>query len=192
LISDAEQYSELVRLYGEYGDDELIALGRRVGDLTETAQEALKGELARRRLIVSPEVKQPVVDLSSRAEGEVSLFEFAELAPDDCVWEFAEIDDAEAASAALASAGIRNQVISQATRKFDMRGPRVVVAPDDAERAATVLAQPISEEFRKSEKVGDFEIPTCPGCGAADPLLEEIEPTNKWRCEACDRVWVDS
>jgi hypothetical protein len=62
LIRDAEQYSELVRLYGEYGDDELIALGRQVGDLTETAQEALKGELARRRLSVSPEVKEPVVE----------------------------------------------------------------------------------------------------------------------------------
>jgi hypothetical protein len=191
LVSDSEQYSELTRLYAEYGDDELIALGRQVGDLTETAQEALKGELARRRLVVSPKVKEPVVDEVEEEESDVSLFEFAELAPDDCVWEFAETDDAEAASAVLSSARIRNQVLSQATRKFDMRGPRVVVAPDDAERAATVLAQPIPEEFRKSEKVGDFEIPTCPGCGAADPLLEEIEPTNKWRCEVCDRVWVD-
>ena len=42
MIGDAEQYSELARLYADYGDEELIALGRQAGDLTEIAQEALK------------------------------------------------------------------------------------------------------------------------------------------------------
>jgi len=89
LISDAEQYSELVRLYGEYGDDELIALGRRVGDLTETAQEILKGELARRKLVVSPEVKEPVGDVIA-AEKNDPGDGFGWLAPEDCITEFAE------------------------------------------------------------------------------------------------------
>ena len=50
MIGDAGQYQELVTLYGSYGDDELIEMGRGMADLTETAQEALKGELTRRGL----------------------------------------------------------------------------------------------------------------------------------------------
>ena len=41
MIGDAAQYQELVTLYGSYGDDELIELGRGMADLPEMAQEAL-------------------------------------------------------------------------------------------------------------------------------------------------------
>ena len=194
MIRDSEQYSELVRLYGEYGDDELIALGRQVGDLTETAQEALKGELARRRLVVSTEVKEPVVEEVEAIEedDDRSLpLGFGRLAPEGCIKEFAESEDALAAVEMLRAEGIKCEVMLP--QALDMRAPRVAVAPADAERAAALLAKPIPEEFREMVRTRDqFEIPTCPGCGAADPLLEEIEPTNKWRCEVCDRVWVDS
>jgi hypothetical protein len=189
LISDAEQYSELVRLYGEYGDDELIALGRRVGDLTETAQEILKGELARRKLVVSPEVKEPVGDVIA-AEKNDPGDGFGWLASEDCITEFAESEDALAAGEMLRTEGIECEVMLP--QGLDMRAPRVAVAPTDVERAAILLAKPIPEEFRVMVRTRDqFEVPTCPGCGATDPLLEEIEPTNKWRCEVCDRVWVD-
>jgi hypothetical protein len=189
LVSDSEQYSELTRLYAEYGDDELIALGRQVGDLTETAQEALKGELARRKLIVSPKVKEPVVD-EIAAEKDDPRDGFGWLAPEDCITEFAESEDALAAGEMLRAEGIECEVM--VPQSLDMRPPRVAVAPADVERAAALLEKPIPEEFRILVRTRDqFEVPTCPGCGAADPLLEEIEPTNKWRCEVCDRVWVD-
>ena len=54
MIGDAAQYQELVTLYGSYGDEELIGLGRGMADLTEIAQEALKGELSRRGLKIAP------------------------------------------------------------------------------------------------------------------------------------------
>lgn len=190
MIGDAGQYSELVRLYGEYGDDELIALGRQVGDLTETAQAALKGELARRKLVVSPEAKERVVEEVEVEEDLLLPSGFGRLAPEGCVKPFAESEDALAAGEMLRAEGIECEVMLP--QALDMRAPRVVVAPFDAERAATLLAGPIPEEFRVMVRTRDqFEVPTCPGCGAADPLLEEIEPTNKWRCEVCDRVWVD-
>ena len=126
LISDAEQYSELVRLYGEYGDEELIALGRRVGDLTETAQEVLKGELARRRLRVSPEVKEPVVN-EIAAEKDDPQDGFGWLAPEDCITEFAESEDALAAGEMLRAEGIECEVMLP--QGMDMRAPRVAVAP---------------------------------------------------------------
>ncbi len=190
MIGDAEQYSELARLYAEYGDDELIALERHVGDLTEAAQEVLKGELARRRLSVSPEVKEPVV-VELEGEDDRSLPPgFGRLAPEGCIKEFADSEDALAAGEMLRAEGIECEVMLP--QSLDMRAPRVAVAPADAERAATLLAGPIPEEFRVMVRTRDqFEVPTCPGCGAADPLLEEIEPANKWRCEVCDRVWVD-
>lgn len=191
MISDAEQYGELVRLYGEYGDDELIALGRQVGDLTETAQAILKAELVRRRLVVSPEVKEPVVEEAIEEDDDRSLpLGFGRLAPEGCITEFAENEDALAAGEMLRAEGIECDVVLP--QGLDMRAPRVAVAPADVERAATFLAKPIPEEFRVMVRTRDqFEVPTCPSCGAADPLLEEIEPTNKWRCEVCDRVWVD-
>ena len=187
---DSEQYSELARLYAEYGDNELIALRRQAGDLTEAAQEVLKGELARRRLNVSPAVKEPV-DEEVGTEDDRSLPPgFGRLAPEGCIKEFADSEDALAAGEMLRAEGIECEVMLP--QSLDMRAPRVAVAPADAERAAPLLAMPIPEEFRVLVRMRDqFEAPTCPGCGAADPLLEEIEPTNKWRCEVCDRVWVD-
>ena len=43
MIGDAAAYQELVALYGGYGDEELVGLSRNIGDLTEIAQEVLKG-----------------------------------------------------------------------------------------------------------------------------------------------------
>ena len=189
MIGDAEQYSELARLYADYGDEELIALGRQAGDLTEIAQEALKGELTRRSLTVSPAVKAAPGD-SSEEDALSPSQGFGWLAPEGCVKEFAESEDALAAGEMLRAEGIECEVMLP--RDLDMRAPRVAVAPADAERAATSLSEPIPEEFRILVRTRDqFVVPTCPGCGATDPLLEEIEPTNKWRCEVCDRVWVD-
>jgi hypothetical protein len=191
LIGDAEQYGDLTRLYAEFGDDELIAQGRAMGDLTETAQEVLKGELARRRLSVAPAEKTPIVD--TVLDDELSLPPgFAWMAPERCIKEFAESEDALAAMEMLRAEGIACEVILPRGGYLDMGAPRLAVAPADSERAATLLSVPIPEEFRALVRTRDqFVVPTCQGCGAPDPLLEEIEPTNKWRCEVCDRVWID-
>ncbi|HEY6377038.1 MAG TPA: hypothetical protein VIX90_16075 [Edaphobacter sp.] len=110
---DSEQYSELARLYAEYGDDELIALGRQVGDLTEAAQEVLKGELARRRLSVSPEVKELVVEEDEVEEEDDRLLPsgFGRLAPEGCIKEFADSEDALAAGEMLRAEGIECEVM---------------------------------------------------------------------------------
>ncbi len=43
MIGDAAQYQELVALYGGYGDEELLTLGRYVADLTEVGAGSLEG-----------------------------------------------------------------------------------------------------------------------------------------------------
>src|SRR5258708_26374211 len=126
MIGDAAQYQELVTLYGSYSDDELIGLGRGIGDLTETAQEALKSELARRGL-----------KLASAAElGETRILTdedlqdmraYAELAPAECIFDFEDERAASAAYYALTGEGIEAIVVSPGGAKSDNRGPRVVV-----------------------------------------------------------------
>jgi hypothetical protein len=88
---------------------------------------------------------------------------------------------------ALFTAGIESVIPGRV--QGSMSAPRVVVAPRDAVNAALILSRPIAGEA--SEDGMDFVEPTCPVCGTADPLLESVEPTNQWRCEACDHVWSD-
>ena len=40
-------------------------------------------------------------------------------------------------------------------------------------------------------KMPEFEAPKCPKCGAEDPVLESVEPTNTWLCEACGKRWTE-
>jgi hypothetical protein len=67
--------------------------------------------------------------------------------------------------------------------------PRLIVAPDDANAAQQILARP-THDASPADMV--FVEPACPKCGAPDPLLESVEPTNEWRCEACGNVWSDA
>lgn len=191
MIGDAEQYERLTRLYGEFGDKELLALARDMSDLTETAQEVLRAEIAHRRLDLPPQVSGLAADAA--VDDTTSRNRFGSVAPEDCVWEFAENEDALAAGEALRAAGIECEVILPSAERFDWRAPRLAVVPEDIARATAILSQPIPEEFKILVRTRDqFVVPICPGCGAADPLLESIEPTNQWRCEVCDRVWLES
>jgi rubrerythrin len=191
MIGDAAQYRELTELYSSYGDDELIALGRGIADLTETAQEALKGELAKRGLTISasePEVREAL------SEDELAdLRAYAELAPAECTFEFEEGPGASAAYLALTEAGIDSVVLASSSANFGLRGPRVVVAPQDAERAAAILSHPLAERFRSEAEQApeEFDLPRCPACGSEETLLESAEPVNEWRCDDCGKTWLE-
>ena len=202
MIGEADKYQEFVERYRAYGDVELLQLAASAGDLTEAAQQALTNEMAARKLVL-PEA----APVSARrrelgmAEGDgpdeksfVSLREFATLAPEECVWEYADAEDAAAASRALAADGIESVVVPAGGRYgTDSRPPRLVVGPEDVDRAEQILSRPIAEEFR-GENAGEdtYVEPVCPACAAAEPVLEAVDPANEWRCEACGHVWVDA
>jgi hypothetical protein len=192
MIGDAAQYQELVTLYGSYGDDELIRLGRGIGDLTEMAQEALKGELTRRGLKIASAAQQ--------AEGRVLTDEdlqdmraYAESAPAECIFDFEDERAASAAYYALTAQGIDAIVVSPGGAKSDDRGPRVVVTPKDAERAAAILSQPSTDELKAEteETPEEFALPRCPACGGEETLLESVDPVNQWRCDDCGHTWLE-
>jgi hypothetical protein len=193
MIGDAAQYQELMTLYASYGDEELLALARGMSDLTEMAQEALRGEISRRGLKASssPEHAEPRV-LSE--DDLADLRAFATLAPAECVFVYEDGRGASAASLALQEAGIQSIVLQPDGSWADARGPRVVVAPEDAEGAARVLSQPLAERFRREVEESvpeEFDVPQCPKCGSHETLLEAVDPANQWRCDDCGHDWLE-
>jgi hypothetical protein len=114
------------------------------------------------------------------------------LAPDECTFAFEEERAAAAAYYALTAEGIEAIVISAESREFDNRGPRVVVTPKDAKRAAAIL-QPSPKTLRTQadETPEEFALPCCPACGSEETLLESVDPVNQWRCDDCGKVWLE-
>jgi hypothetical protein len=193
MIGDAAQHEQLARLYGEFGDEELLALGRKITDLTDVAQEVLKREISRRGLSISPETVTAATTVLDEREA-AELWKYAGLAPPECVFEFGEGDVASAARMTLAEAGIESVAVPHQEAKYELRGPRLVVAPEDAERAAFILAQPTVEKLKgdaEAMMAEEFHEPVCPACGAEESVLESVEPANRWRCDACGEVWME-
>ena len=193
MIGDAAQYQELVTLYASYGDEELMTLARGMSDLTEMAQEALRGEISRRGLKVSATPERSETRVLSE-DDLADLRAFAALAPAECVFEYEDGHGASAASLALREAGIESVVLQQDGSRMDVRGTRVVVAPEDAEEAARVLSQPLAERFRREVEESapeEFALPQCPKCGGNETLLEAVEPANQWHCDDCGHDWLE-
>src|SRR5258707_930918 len=166
-----------------------VTLIEALGGGWELSQEALTGELTRRRIpIPSPKSAMP----KDVREPDPAIDRFVDLAPEDCVWEFAETEDALAASEALRASGIESSVILPRADTLDMGAPRLAVSPQDVQRTEAILSKPIPEEFRILVRTRDeFVVPCCRRCGSVDPLLESIEPTNQWRCDQCGHTWSE-
>jgi len=193
LPGQITEYQRLGDLYRDLSDSELLGLMQDRQSLTEIAQDVLRAEVSARRLEIpakSSSVKAPEEQMEPLFPFPGS---FAALSSEDCVWEFANEEDAKAAGAMISAAGVYYDLLLPGSRRFDMRAPRLAVLPEDVERAREILSQPIPEEFRQQASTPeDFVTPACPQCRAADPLLETIEPGNTWHCEACGHVWEET
>jgi ribosomal protein L37AE/L43A len=190
MIGDAAQYQELLTLYSSYSDGELIALGRGMADLTEMAQEALKGELTRRGLKLTPVAKPEVRVISD--EDLADMRTYAESAPDECIFDFQTEEAASAAYYALTREGVNAIVVSPKNAKSE--GPRVVVTPKDAERATAIFSQLSTDKLTEETleaAAAEFEIPRCPACRSEETVLESVDPVNQWRCEDCGHTWLE-
>src|SRR5262249_8205229 len=82
---------------------------------------------------------------------------------------------------------------------FDLTVPQVRVAPEDAEKAAEVLAKPISETLRReftemSYDNAPFASQHCPRCNSNEILIhpENRASLNDWLCAACGHSWQDN
>jgi ribosomal protein L37AE/L43A len=77
--------------------------------------------------------------------------------------------------------------------RLGVGGLQVLVAADQLDQARATASRPIPAEIvEESEtQVPDFTPPSCPKCGAGDPVLESVDPSNTWRCEQCGEQWAD-
>jgi hypothetical protein len=196
---DQEQYTQLTNHYRDLPDEDLFHLAAAPEELTEIAEEILKKEMARRKVDpkppVQPEMPTPAfTDAESPEEPDGDLwFNYALMAPPHCTFEFETTRQAEDASAFLLESKIDCQVLRPNADSISLLGPRLVVRPKDADRAAQILSQPIPDHIANEPDIvaEDFSLPACPTCNTPDPVLIAVDPTNRWLCEACEHEWDD-
>jgi hypothetical protein len=100
-------------------------------------------------------------------------------------------------SEALKQASIESWIEAPGTgsryASFSLASPRVLVAADQLDQARAIAAQPIPRQIVEDvqTEIPDYQPPTCPKCGAPDPILEGVDPTNSWRCDQCGQRWKE-
>jgi hypothetical protein len=178
-------------------DEELLALMDDIDDLTDIARDALSAQVAARRIrsrSLERAQNAPVLNHGEAASSD----SYEDLVLGGVtVAECETSDEAGLLSFVLGEAGIRS-VVRATEGKFDMTLPRVRVAPDDAERAAAVLANPISDSVRReftamSYENAPFADQRCPHCNSVEILLQPEKPgyLNDWLCSTCGYDWQD-
>jgi hypothetical protein len=210
-INQAEEWMRLTEHYRTMLDGELEQLAENFSDLTETAQQVLRAELKSRGLDDPDAPKaatryRPIPTPSrfvSNVDPDAAIDEAAVPAgneeddsPKDYTWKtpLCECDTSEEAyqlRQVLQRAGIDSWV-EGANSRFGGY-PKIFVAADQLDEAIEIAKQPITKEIVEDSKieVPEYVLPTCPECGAEDPVLENAEPTNSWLCEACGAQWSD-
>ncbi|HEX4038967.1 MAG TPA: hypothetical protein VHX37_12985 [Acidobacteriaceae bacterium] len=209
------EWQRLTHLYDEKSDEELADLAADFGNLTEVARQVLRDEMKKRGLSgaasARPEPTQerrPIFGRWSQAiaeqNGELAGEEREPFNQSDNVsreytWKIllCTCDSREEAwqiSEVLRRANIDSWIEAPAEGSLEVTGPRVVVAADQIGEAREVAARPIPQDIVDQSKtpVEDFRPPSCPRCGATDPLLEGVEPVNQWSCENCGAQWNEA
>jgi hypothetical protein len=209
----------LAENYRQMYDEELERLGDEIDSLTDTAQQVLRTELknrglaepgAPRKAATRPDVPAGTRWASSVGPGaggdqpgEPEGGE-GDDRPSEFTWKtpLCECEDETQAwqlHAALAATGIESWIERPGSRHpvvWDERmvgNVQVLVAADQLEQAIEMANRPIPQEIVEVSKieVPEYVAPSCPACGAEDPVLESAEPTNSWLCEVCGKQWSD-
>jgi hypothetical protein len=78
--------------------------------------------------------------------------------------------------------------------RMGLGGLQVLVAADQLDQARAIASQPIPQDIIEDSEteIPEYKVPKCPKCGAEDPILESVEPSNTWHCEQCDAQWTES
>lgn len=218
MLSDpVSEWQRLAAHYRELSDVELRELAADFTDLTESAQQALRSEMQSRGLgdpqapRTASEVQQswsvarknfdllagPLVN-SYIVPSDPEEHDHEDGSPRDYTWKTLlcvcnEVAEAQQLSEALRQAGIESWIEAMPKQSIGLGNPRVMVAADQLDQARAVAARPIPPEIieETETKIPDFEPPLCPKCGAADPVLESVDPANTWLCKQCGQRWTD-
>ena len=201
-----EEWRRLSEHYREMSDEELYELEADFAGLTETAQQVLRDEMKVRGLEAARKVEASaalpaarrwdLVQEAPEAEEDAEDAEEEDEGPREFTWKTVLCECNEAMEAwqlheALRRAGIDSWVEGH---RHDLSNPRVVVAADQLEQAREIAAQPIPQEIidEFNAPPEEYQPPACPQCGAEDPVLESVDPVNRWLCESCGAQWSDA
>jgi ribosomal protein L37AE/L43A len=207
----AADWQRLTEHYRAMSDEELLELAAAIVDLTETAQQVLRGEMNYRRLdlpstaVDAPNPSDPPAlrRWASSVDRDAGPVESSSLDEDNLSREFTwkttlcECEDRKQAwqiYEVLRQAGVESWIEQPGSRySLESSYPRVLVAADQLDEAREIAARPVPQEIIELSQIDllQFEAPKCPKCGAEDPVLESVEPTNAWLCEACGAQWAD-
>ena len=214
----AEEWRRLTALYSEMGDIEIEELANQINDLTPTAQGVLRDEMKKRG--ISGESNTPRLRTRQQpGSAEVHWQREYDTAADherdpsgeeeaiDYTWKVGlcrceSLDEAAARSEMLRRAGIDSwiqrpgsQFVIPWVDEFGVGDIQINVGADQFDQARMIVEQPIPleiiDQLKEEAESPQYELPTCPHCGAPDPILESVEPSNNWLCESCDHTWSD-
>jgi ribosomal protein L37AE/L43A len=216
----AEEWQRLTKVYGEMSDGELEEVASDFANLTEIAQPILRDELkkrgmgdpsaatarsdkandrpnsarsgyaiARRNSMLSQIPSDSSGGSDSGRPGEhVWLTELCSRSTPAEIYQVCE---------ALHAAGIESWTERRGAI-FGVQPPgssgiRVLVADHRLDEARSVIAKEAPQDvIDQSKEMNDnFVPPSCPKCGAADPILESSHPTNSWHCDDCGHDWTE-
>jgi hypothetical protein len=189
----AEELRALTENYRAMSDGQLLELAEDFASLRPAAQQALRDELKLRKLgdPQSPDWGQrsPEQIAPSGIEEHEPGIEFTWKTPlCDCesreeAWQIGEV---------LRRAKIESWLEGQ--RDAASSGLRILVAADQLEDAQRVIANPIPADVIEESHLTppEYDLPVCPKCGTADPILVGVDPVNVWECESCGAEWEDS
>ena len=213
----SEEWRRLTEAYRDMSEEELRNLAEDFDDLTENAKQALRQEM-RSRGLGDPQSPLPIIESQRSWNVERKSYDLLagplansyvvpsdpdevgheEVRKHDYTWktllcECNEVAVAQQISEMLTRAGIENWPEALPRYAIGLGSPKIYVAADQLEQARAIAAQPIPQEIIDDSKaeVPDYVVPKCPKCGAEDPILEAVEPTNTWCCEQCDYKWSD-
>ena len=191
--NSAEEWRDLTENYRSMSDGQLLELADSFADLRPTAQQALRDELKSRKLgdpqskDWNPRSREPLVPTEVQ-DGDEAGVEFTWKTPlCDCesreeAWQIGEV---------LRRSKIDSWLDGQGGSMN--AGLRVLVAADQLEDAQRIIANPIPADIVEESRTTapEFDVPVCPKCGTADPLLVDVDPVNTWECENCGAEWTD-
>ncbi len=213
-----DEKQRLAALYAAKEDEELLALAQDMAELTDTARDALQGEIARRNLSVEPKPPAVVVPIAppervsnpTNVIGPVEDEEVVDPSSLIAVARYRDLPEALLAKGSLDSAGIQAFLYNDNMVRMDwfwsnlIGGVTLHVPAEDAAAAREILdADPV--DFTPDTD-GTFVQPRCPACGstrvvapggrgmsaallwATGGLPIPLEE-RQWRCEQCGHMW---
>ena len=148
--------------YADMSDKELLHLAAAYDSLVDPAQEALRGEFARRGM-EPPLIEEDRVEVESQRLVTVRRYR--------------DTSEAIVARSVLESAGLFCFLRDENLVRMDWQvsnfigGIRLQVRPDDQQAAEELLSQPVPESI-PFDNGTDFTQPNCPRCGSINISFE--------------------